>query len=87
MFVTPQPLAGKISLAIAPRKDVKEHTGRNLWPPKGKVQQRSEDLVNFYIPHNKHQNSQVKKFLFFLSSITTTGLDGLLETPANFAVI
>lgn len=53
MFVTPQPLAGKISLAVALRKDVKEHTGRKLWPPKGKVQQRSEDLVNFYIPHNK----------------------------------
>lgn len=46
----------------------------------------AEDFINVYIPHNKQQNSQVKKFIFFLSSITTT-LDSLLEAPPNSAVI
>lgn len=39
MFVLPQPLPGKMSLAIVLRKDVNESMGRKLWPQN--VEQRS----------------------------------------------
>lgn len=55
--VFPQPLAGKISLAIALRKDVKDVQEGNCGHQKEKSDKESEDLVKFYIPHNKQQNS------------------------------
>lgn len=69
MFVFPQPLAGKISLAVALRK---ECSGRKLWPPKGKVRQK----IRFPSPVSHVTTISSSKKIYFLSSTTTT-LDNL----------
>lgn len=88
MFVFPQPLAGKISLAVALGKDVKEHLGRKLQPPKGKKSLTKKIHLPNPVSHVTTKSSSKKVYFLslFLSS-TTTLLDNLLETPVNFAVI